>query len=263
MHVRRADSRWQAAVHGFDPYPDRLRRLAEAAEAERRALLFADLCNVKWKPQPGARGLKLAAELNPGQPRRPGEALGQVRQALDQLGVALEGDGFAELAAVFGSLSAAATEIADAARASRPDQPDRLILYRSSAARRGAKSHKSPVNTGVSDIVQLVRRVSTVAWACDMGQSVPVARRQWLGSARNRENRVPTGHPDIASAVGRNSGSACAYRFSASDDREPALFAGQTLSEPAPDAYQLRNLRLWSVRPKRSKQPTRGDRCTW
>ena len=46
MHVRRADSRWQAAVHGFDPYPDRLRRLAEAAEAERKALLFADLCNV-------------------------------------------------------------------------------------------------------------------------------------------------------------------------------------------------------------------------
>ena len=34
MHVRRADSRWQAAVHGFDPYPDRLRRLAEA---ERKA----------------------------------------------------------------------------------------------------------------------------------------------------------------------------------------------------------------------------------
>ena len=43
MHVRRADSRWQAAVHGFDPYPDRLRRLADAAEAERKALLFADL----------------------------------------------------------------------------------------------------------------------------------------------------------------------------------------------------------------------------
>jgi hypothetical protein len=35
-------------------------------------------------------------------------------EALDQLGIALEGDGFAELAAVFGSLSAAATDIADA-----------------------------------------------------------------------------------------------------------------------------------------------------
>jgi uncharacterized protein YukE len=35
-------------------------------------------------------------------------------KALDQLGIALEGDGFAELAAVFGSLSAAANEIADA-----------------------------------------------------------------------------------------------------------------------------------------------------
>jgi hypothetical protein len=39
-------------------------------------------------------------------------------KALDQLGVALEGDGFAQLAAVFGSLSAAANEIADSLDAS-------------------------------------------------------------------------------------------------------------------------------------------------
>ena len=97
MHVRRADSRWQAAVHGFDPYPDRLRRLAEAAEAERKALLFADLCNVKWKPQPGARGLRLAAELNPGNRIGPEKLWVKFDKALDQLGVALEGDGFAQL----------------------------------------------------------------------------------------------------------------------------------------------------------------------
>ena len=40
--------------------------------------------------------------------------MGKFDKALDQLGVALEGDGFAQLAAVFGSLSAAANEIADA-----------------------------------------------------------------------------------------------------------------------------------------------------
>jgi hypothetical protein len=114
MHVRRADGRWQAAVHGFDPYPDRLRRLAEAAEGERRALLFAELCNVKWKPQPGARGLRLAAELDPGNRIGPEKLWAKFDKALDQLGVALEGDGFAQLAAVFGSLSAAANEIADA-----------------------------------------------------------------------------------------------------------------------------------------------------
>jgi hypothetical protein len=114
MHVRRADARWQAAVHGFDPYPDRLRRLAEAAEAERKALLFADLCNVKWKPQPGARGLKLAAELDPGNRLGPEKLWAKFDQALDELGTALEGDGFAGVAAVFGSLSAAANEIANA-----------------------------------------------------------------------------------------------------------------------------------------------------
>ena len=121
MHVRRADSRWQAAVHGFDAYPDRLRRLADAAEAERKALLFADLCNVKWKPQPGARGLRLAAELDPGNRIGPEELWAKFDKALDQLGIALEGDGFAQLAAVFGSLSAAAIEIADAL-----EQPDEI-----------------------------------------------------------------------------------------------------------------------------------------
>ena len=83
-------------------------------KAERKALLFADLCNVKWKPQPGARGLRLAAELDPGNRIGPEKLWAKFDKALDQLGVALEGDGFAQLAAVFGSLSAAAIEIADA-----------------------------------------------------------------------------------------------------------------------------------------------------
>jgi hypothetical protein len=114
MHVRRADSRWQAAVHSFDSYPDRLRRLAEAADGERKALLFAELCNVKWKPQPGARGLRLAIGLDPGNRIGPEKLWAKFDKALDQLGVALEGDGFGALAAVFASLSATALEIADA-----------------------------------------------------------------------------------------------------------------------------------------------------
>ena len=114
MHVRRADSRWQAAVHGFDPYPDRLRRLAEAAEGERKALLFADLCNVKWKPQPGARGLRLAAELDPGNRIGPETLWSKFDDALERLGVGLEGNGFAQLAEVFADMSAAANGLADA-----------------------------------------------------------------------------------------------------------------------------------------------------
>jgi hypothetical protein len=71
-------------------------------------------CNVKWKPQPGASGLRLAAELDPGNRIGPEKLEAKFDEALDQLGIALEGDGFAALAAVFGSLSAAATDIADA-----------------------------------------------------------------------------------------------------------------------------------------------------
>ena len=67
-----------------------------------------------WKPQPGARGLRLAAELDPGNRIGPEKLWAKFDKALDQLGSALEGDGFAALAAVFGSLSAAANEIADA-----------------------------------------------------------------------------------------------------------------------------------------------------
>jgi hypothetical protein len=108
------DAYWWAAVRGFDPYRDRLRRLAEAAEAERKALLFAQLCNVKWKPHPGARGLRLAAELDPGNRIGPEKLWAKSDKSLDQQESAPEGEGFAALAAVFGSLSAVAIEIADA-----------------------------------------------------------------------------------------------------------------------------------------------------
>ena len=69
---------------------------------------------MKWKPQPGARGLRLAAELDPGNRIGPEDLWARFDEALDQLGIALEGHGFAQLAAVFGSLSAAAREIGDA-----------------------------------------------------------------------------------------------------------------------------------------------------
>jgi hypothetical protein len=69
---------------------------------------------------PGARGLRPTVELNPGNRIGPEKLWATFGKALDQLGIALEGDGFAQLAAVLGSLSAAATEIADELDA--PDQ---------------------------------------------------------------------------------------------------------------------------------------------
>ncbi len=120
MHIRRADARWQAAVHAFDPYPDRLRRLAEAAEGERKALLFADLCNVRWKPQSDTRDLRLAFGLEPGNRIGPEDLWVKFDHALEQLGVALEGDGFVALAEVFAAMSAAAIELADAIELAEP-----------------------------------------------------------------------------------------------------------------------------------------------
>jgi hypothetical protein len=112
MHVRRADARWQEAVHSFDPYAERLRRLADAAEAERRALVFAELCNVPWQPVTGARGLRLAEDLDSGTRPGPDSLWAPFDQALERLGVALEGDGFAGVAEVFAAISSSATEIA-------------------------------------------------------------------------------------------------------------------------------------------------------
>ena len=54
-HLRRADTRWTEAVRTFHAYPDRLRRLAEAADTQRKAFMFADLCNLTWKPRENAR----------------------------------------------------------------------------------------------------------------------------------------------------------------------------------------------------------------
>ncbi len=52
---------------------------------------------------------RLAAELDPGNRIGPEKLWAKFDEALDQLGIALEGDGCAELAALLGSLSAAAT----------------------------------------------------------------------------------------------------------------------------------------------------------
>jgi len=80
-----------AGVHGFEPCPDRRSRLAEGAEGERKALLVADLCNVKWKSQPGARGLRLAADLDRATRSALRKLWAKFDKALDQLGIALAG----------------------------------------------------------------------------------------------------------------------------------------------------------------------------
>lgn len=114
QHLRAADSRWTEAVRTFHAYPERLRRLAEAAENQRKAFMFAEICGVKWKPRESASGLHLAPELE--EPNRVGPARlwAQFDAAVERFGDALTGDALLPIAQAFGDMSQAANAIADA-----------------------------------------------------------------------------------------------------------------------------------------------------
>jgi hypothetical protein len=116
-HIRRADARWTEAVRAFETYPDRLRRLADAADTQRKAFMFAELCEVKWKPRENARGLRLAPELEPANRIGPSQLWGRFDRALTAFGEALAGDSITFIAQAFGEISASATAIADAIEA--------------------------------------------------------------------------------------------------------------------------------------------------
>ena len=113
-HIRRADAHWTEAVRAFQTYPDRLRRLAEAAETQRKAFMFAELCEVRWKPRENARGLRLAPELEPEHREGPPELWARFDTALTSFGDALAGDSVTQIANAFGEISQTATAIADA-----------------------------------------------------------------------------------------------------------------------------------------------------
>ena len=108
-----------------------------------RPLLFAELCNVKWKPQPRAHGLRLAAELDPGNRIGPEKLWAKFDKALDHLGVALEGR----------RLHAARRRVRFAigrgepdrrrSRARRSDQPDWLSLASTPPGQRLRALHAS------------------------------------------------------------------------------------------------------------------------
>jgi hypothetical protein len=111
--VRRADERWSCALRGLDPYPERLRALADAAELESRALTLADLANLPWTPRPGASNLKAPLEISPESPRLgPPASWKRFDQALKQLGAALEGESIKPIANAFAQISEALGEIA-------------------------------------------------------------------------------------------------------------------------------------------------------
>jgi excisionase family DNA binding protein len=118
-HIRRADAKWTDAVRAFQTYPERLRRLAEAAETQRKAFMFAELCDVKWKARENARGLRLAPELEPGNRLGPPQLWKRFDKAQTSFGEALAGESIRDIANAFAQISAAAASIADALEAER------------------------------------------------------------------------------------------------------------------------------------------------
>jgi hypothetical protein len=113
-HLRVADYRWTEAVRNFRLYTDRLRHLADAAEGQRKAFLYGEVWNVKWKPRENAQNLTLAPELEA--PNRAGPETLWVKfdQAQKRYGKALEGDSLMAIAQAFGDIAQAITHIADA-----------------------------------------------------------------------------------------------------------------------------------------------------
>jgi hypothetical protein len=121
QRLEMADAIWREAIRALDDYEIRLRRLADAAEGERKAMLFADLCNVRWRPRKGTQNLRLAPELEPPLRRGPPELWATFDHAREHFGEALGGNSLMAIAQAFGDMSQALTAIADASREAAAD----------------------------------------------------------------------------------------------------------------------------------------------
>jgi hypothetical protein len=114
QHLRVADNKWTEAVRTFRPYSERLRRLAEAAEAQRKAFLYAEVCGVNWKPRENAQNLSLAPDLEPPNREGPPNLWAKFDKAQKRFGSALGGESLMAIAQAFGDMAQAVTDVADA-----------------------------------------------------------------------------------------------------------------------------------------------------
>jgi len=114
-HARSADTLWDMAIRAFDPYPERLRMLAEGANAQARVLRLAELGDITWKPRENARNMRLAPGLeDDGGREGPPKLWDPFDRALAALGKAMETDSTSSVYLAFEALRDAATTIADA-----------------------------------------------------------------------------------------------------------------------------------------------------
>ena len=121
-----ADEQWRSAMRGFQDFPARLRALATAAEDEQRALTMVSWANVSWRPVAGASKLKAPTEIAPDSERPgPPKLWAKFDAALQELGLAFEGDVVDAVIAAFRALQQAALEIADTVEQQQAAQPRR------------------------------------------------------------------------------------------------------------------------------------------
>ncbi len=118
-------------------FAGRLQSLAEAAATEQVAWEQAHRAGLLWRPVPGGESAAPPYELRPGTGRRGPEPLwAQFDTAVGALNKAIAGSSAADLAAAFGEMSRAASELADAIE--REDEVAREAHTRARARTRGA-----------------------------------------------------------------------------------------------------------------------------
>ena len=114
-HARPADMLWEAAVRGFDPFPQRLRTLADAAEGQARVIRLAELANLPWRPTENAREISLASGLEADGGRQgPPTLWADFDRRVRALGEAMETDQNSRVYTAFEALRDSARQIADA-----------------------------------------------------------------------------------------------------------------------------------------------------
>jgi hypothetical protein len=112
--IRDADVRFEYALYGMDSFPERVRKLSEAAREESRAMELAVLANIQW---PGRHSdlSALGSDVAPGLDRPgPKRLWGEIDRALAGVKDALAGASMKQLAAAYATLAAATEALADA-----------------------------------------------------------------------------------------------------------------------------------------------------
>lgn len=119
--VRHASVGWAEAIraHKLAPpdagFADRLRKLSEAAAAEQIAWQQAHAAQMVWRAVPGAATAEPPYELRPATGRRGPEDLWiQFDRAVSEMNMAIATTSALEVAKAFGTLSEAASELAQA-----------------------------------------------------------------------------------------------------------------------------------------------------